>query len=291
MKILPVRPNLQYLLREAKLIKSSHRNGDKSVCATIGHFDTSLQGLGDQEILDTRFSILDSQRVVARLYGFSSWPRLSKFVRRCDEGKNPSDSELRKTVLERHQVLDDLIRQYKSKKGDYKSKLQEFEELSLDSISFLDSAFERHGWPGPDVVGSDCIEALTYVAASATYDADFQDRSTQLMAEALSQGGAIAYWQASLRDRYLVLSSKPSIYGTSFGAYNDADGNFKLVEYDVLDPENLDKRRARVGYQAVEIERRDLEKRAIEEQWKKRTYEQCMADFEITSKKGGYHLR
>ena len=70
MKNLPERPNLQFLLREAKSLKSAHRNGEKGICATIGHFDTSLHGLSDEAIFDTRFSILDAQRFKGREYCF-----------------------------------------------------------------------------------------------------------------------------------------------------------------------------------------------------------------------------
>ena len=102
------------------------------------------------------------------------------------------------------------------------------------------------------------------------------------------RGGICAHWYATLRDRYLVLSNQPTIYGTSFGAYLDDDGAFKLMEYDVVDPENLDKRRAQVGFESVEDERRRLAKQAIEENWNQGTYEQCVKDFENTSLKGGY---
>jgi len=129
------------------------------------------------------------------------------------------------------------------------------------------------------------------VAANATYDAGFQDRSTRLIGDALPDGGICGHWYALLRDRYLVLSQKPSIYGSSFGAYHDTDGNLQLVEYDVVDPDNLNKRRARVGYEAVEVERLKIAQRSIDENWKKLTYEQCMANFENTSVKGGYHLQ
>ena len=37
-------------------------------------------------------------------------------------------------------------------------------------------------------------------------------------------------------------------YLASFGAYRDDDGAFNLVEYDVSDSENLNKRRAQVGF-------------------------------------------
>ena len=288
MKILPESPNLQFLLREAKALKSSHRNGDISICATIGHFDTSLHGLSNQQILDSRFSILDAQRVVARLYGFSSWSRLKKFVCRSVKGKAPSDIQLRNTVLNRRIELESLVKAYKSKQGDYKSKLDQYHELSLESTQFLREAFERHGWPGPDVVGPDCVEALAFVSGNATFDANFQNESTRLMGEALPDGGIAAHWYACLRDRYLVLSNQPTIYGTSFGAYLDDDGAFKLVEYGVIDPENLNKRRAQVGFESVESERRRLAKQAIEDNWNLGTYENCMKDFENTSIKGGY---
>ncbi len=288
MKILPGSPNLQFLLREAKALKSSHRNADISICATIGHFDTSFHGLSHQEILNSRFSILDAQRVVARLYGFSSWNRLKKFVHRSYLGKAPSDIQLRSKVLNRRTELENLVKAYKSKQGDYKSKLDQYHELSLESTHFLKNAFDRHGWPGPDVVGPDCVEALAFVSGNATYDADFQNESTQLMGEALPEGGVCAHWHAMLRDRYLVLSNQPTIYGTSFGAYRDDNGEFQLVEYDVLDPENLNKRRAQVGYDSVEVERRELAKRASEENWNLGTYEHCIKDFENTSIKGGY---
>ena len=188
MKILPDSPNLQFLLREAKALKSSHRNRDISICATIGHFDTSLHRLSKQQILDSRFSILDAQRVVARLYGFSSWSRLKKFVYRSVEGKTPSDIKLRNTVFNRRIELENLVKAYKSKQGDYKSKLDQYQERSLESTQFLREAFERHsGWPGPDVVGPDCVEALAFVSGNAIFDADFQNESTRLMGEALPE--------------------------------------------------------------------------------------------------------
>ena len=203
-------------------------------------------------------------------------------------GKTPSDIKLRNTVLNRYKDLESLRKAYKSKQGDYKSKLDQLQELSLQSTQSLREAFERHGWPGPDVVGPDCAEALAYVSANATYDADFQNESTRLMGEALPEGGICAHWYARLRDRYLVLSNRPTIYGSSFDAYLDDDGAFKLMEYEVVDPDNLNKRRAQVGFESVEDERLRFAKQAVEENWPLRTYEQCVKSFESISIEGGY---
>jgi len=286
-KNLPAQPNLEFLLREAQVLKSSHRAGDASVCRILGHFDTSLHGLSTQQIIDRRFSILDAQRVVARQYGFSSWGRLKKHVLLCRSGKNPSDLVLRQSLFSRNEALNTLAEECRSRKGDFKGSRKRYHELSLE-IEFLDRAFDSHGWPGPDVVGSDCLEALLNVSANAVYDAGFQERSTRLMGESLSEGRSTAYWYAQLRDRYLVLSSKPSVYGSFFGAYRDDNNEFKLMDYEVEDPENLEKRRARVGLESVDELRQQLTKSAAEENWSYGTYDQAVKEQRQVSIEGGY---
>ena len=166
MKNLPVRPNLDFLLRQAKSVRSRHRNADLSVCSIIGHFDTSLHGLTHEQILDARFSILDAQRVVARQYGFASWSRLKRFVALCDEGNNPADLQLRSYILKRHGLLLDLQEGVKNQKIQY----DEYRQETLNSTQVLSRAYATHGWPGPDVVGADCVEAAWFVAASAVCD-------------------------------------------------------------------------------------------------------------------------
>ena len=303
MKILPTYPNLQFLLREAKGLKSSHRKGDINVCAIIGHFDTSLHGLNSQEILDSRFSILDAQRVVARQYGYSSWPRLKKYVDRCQLGKNPSDERLRRTLLERQEEINEAQKELatlkkmgsadpknRKLKAEVKSKYRSYRQLAQDSTGFLGLAYDAHGWPGPDIVGPDCVDALTLVAGNAVCDAEFQYRSTQLMSEALSRGGFNAYWYAQMHDRNLVLSKKPTTYGSSFGYYFDSEGSFKLFESDVEDPDNLDKRRARVGHKSMAATRQWFAKEAAANNWEANTREQCLKELEQLSTEGGYGL-
>jgi len=288
MKNLPARPNLQYLLREAKVLKSRHRKGDTSICATIGHYDTSLHGLSDADIFDTRFSILDAQRVVARQYGFSSWTRLKKFVHRSVAGVNPLDRTLRDTLLARHKELITLQNDVQHKVGDYKGRYRQYRKLADDSASLLNTAFDSHGWPGPDVIGLDCVGAITFVSGNAVYDAAFQYRSTQLMGEALAHGGFDSYWYAQFVDRYLTLSKNTTIYGSSFGSYYDDRGEFKLLVADVIDPSNLDKRRARVGHEAWEVARLRHAAEARDNNWQLPTRNQAVSRLEKLSVDGGY---
>jgi len=163
MKILPARPNLDFLLREAKVIKSRHRKADKTVCSLIGHYDTSLHGLTNEQIFNTPFSILDAQRVVARQYSFTSWARMKKYVDLSRLGEKPTDPSLRKYLLERRKQIQSLQEDIKNKKVKY----NEYITFTNNSTALLSSAYETHGWPGPDAIGLDCMESAWYVAASA----------------------------------------------------------------------------------------------------------------------------
>ena len=154
----------------------------------------------------------------------------------------------------------------------------------------MSSAYDSHGWPGPEVIGHDCVEALTTVSCNVVYDAEFQYRSVKLMGEVLPEGGYIARWYAQMMDRNLTLSKQATIYGTSFGCYYDANGNFKLHETDVVDPENLDRRRATVGHEAMGVTRKWYAKEAKDKDWNIGTREQCVNELEKLHVEGGYQL-
>jgi len=293
MKILPESPNLDFLLREAKAVKSSHRNGVTSVCETIGHFDTSLHGLNNQQIFDTRFSIHDAQRVVARQYGFSSWSKMKHFVQRSLAGRNPSDTKLRGFVLNRFKALKSLTDDIQTKRGDYKSACKQYRKLAQDSTETLNHAYDCHGWPGPDVIGPDCVDQIMVVAGNAVYDAKFQNRTLELMGESLPTGGFFSASHAMLLDRYLKLSKQQSLYGTPDDCYYNADGECELLIPEVTDPVNLDKRRARVGFVSMESERKRCIKEAKEQNWdlptsREQCIERSIKERDQLSSDGGY---
>lgn len=284
MKMLPVRPNLEFLLREAKAVKSRHRKADKSVCSIIGHYDTSMHGLTSEQIFDTRFSILDAQRVVARQYGFASWSRLKRFVNLSDVRKKPSDTHLRKYILKRHQELQALINDVKNKKATY----EEYKQLTLDSTKVISDAYEVHGWPGPDVIGSDCVDAVWFVAASAVYDCEFQRNTVAMASDALPDGKLTGRAYAGMKDRYLTLRKKPTVYGLSFGAYYDSTGELQLCIPEIADPENVDKRRATVGFESLKNEQSRCALEARENNWRYGNKADAINELNRVSTEGGY---
>jgi ankyrin repeat protein len=96
---LPPRPSLEQLKNQAKDLLKAHRSGDSDACARIQASFPHLSSASPSDILRADFSLQDAQLVLAREYGFDSWPRLKGHV----EGLQALDrqvTELRKAFAE-----------------------------------------------------------------------------------------------------------------------------------------------------------------------------------------------
>ncbi|MFV2005787.1 MAG: class I SAM-dependent methyltransferase [Gammaproteobacteria bacterium] len=80
MKSLPKSPNLELLKNEAKTLRKLHHDRNSTCCSKIRLYDISFEGKADQGILDANFSTMDSQRIVAREYGYTSWAKLKHYI-------------------------------------------------------------------------------------------------------------------------------------------------------------------------------------------------------------------
>ena len=73
---LPQNPNLEQLRKQAKDLLEQYRAGDAAATAEVQQFEGSRD--------PSAFALSDAQRVLARAYGYESWPKLKAFV----EGAN-----------------------------------------------------------------------------------------------------------------------------------------------------------------------------------------------------------
>ena len=83
---LPEQPNLEQLRKQAKDLLKNYRSGDAAAIAEVERFERNPRREG--------FTLTDAQRVLARAYGFQSWPKLKAFVdgvtiERFAEGQDP----------------------------------------------------------------------------------------------------------------------------------------------------------------------------------------------------------
>jgi len=268
MKTLPEQPNLEFLRREARTLRAQHRAKDKTVCEIIAHFDTSFHGLSHDEIFSRKFSIIDAQRVTARRYSFASWRRLKLFVQKSTVQTSEFDSTLREEFIRRNLMLKALIRRSKNRKPGSREVLDKFID---ESHALLENTYHQHGWPGPQIVGRDGTEACFWMGVSNSRNAKFQYKTAMLMKDSLPKGECYGIQYAITIDRWLCLSYQPTIYG-SFNDFNKESGR---VEYtsDVIDPQNLNRRRAEVGLPNFEADNGDLRRRSVEQKWPE--YEQA----------------
>jgi len=69
---LPRQPSLEQLRKQAKDLLESYRSGVPAAGAEVNRFASHRN--------DVPFALSDAQRVIARAYGFASWPKLKAFV-------------------------------------------------------------------------------------------------------------------------------------------------------------------------------------------------------------------
>lgn len=68
----PQQPNLEQLRKQAKDLLEQYRAGEPAAVAEVQQFERKPDA--------STFALNDAQRVVARAYGFESWPKLKAFV-------------------------------------------------------------------------------------------------------------------------------------------------------------------------------------------------------------------
>lgn len=72
---LPDRPSLEYMRKEAKSLLRRMRAGDRDALERAYALHSPLE-----QIPDATLRLADAQLVIAREYGFSSWPRLVRYI-------------------------------------------------------------------------------------------------------------------------------------------------------------------------------------------------------------------
>jgi hypothetical protein len=86
---LPPAPSLEYERREAKALLKALRAGDPTALArAVAALDGTAANASPAN--PSPFKLADAQRVIAREYGFSSWPRLVRYFEAITRQRQPS---------------------------------------------------------------------------------------------------------------------------------------------------------------------------------------------------------
>ena len=95
---LPDRPNLDQLKNQVKDLLKGHKAGDPEALERIRANHPRLGASSVHEIQESRFTLSGAQLVVAREYGFSSWPRLKAHVESLSPGADDLVDQFKQAI-------------------------------------------------------------------------------------------------------------------------------------------------------------------------------------------------
>jgi len=197
---------------------------------------------------------LTTDKDLNELHKDKRWPKLITIVEaNIVEAEKDYDMDLKAlldTVYETDQRFRRLL---SSTEKDFGRDSQEMNDLwdtiiTIDSINqeMVCNIIDQRGWLGQNIVGINGNKALFLVVQHA--DLDIQLKYLPIMREAVEKGNARGSSFALLQDRVALRLGKRQIYGSQIG--RDEEGSFFVSP--MIDPENVNKRRADVGLGSIE---------------------------------------
>src|SRR5580658_4412418 len=88
-KPLPSRPSLDHLKHQAKDLLQAFQAGSPEAIQRIKTSHPEFANATEEEIRAAKFALSDAQLVIAREYGFESWPKLKTHVDAVAQGDDP----------------------------------------------------------------------------------------------------------------------------------------------------------------------------------------------------------
>jgi hypothetical protein len=191
--------------------------------------------------------------VISELYTLHSDKRWNEVINRARENFISSGSDLDMdmiAILDSIYVDDQIYRmQLIEVEKEYGFDSKEFGSLwkkiiPRDSVNLIRAKkfIDTYGFPGREVIGSEGSAALWLVIQHS--DIRTQETYLPLIRDATKRGDLDAGKLALLEDRVALRQGKKQIYGTQI-TRDGATGEYYVQP--LLDPDNVDKRRAEVG--------------------------------------------
>jgi hypothetical protein len=138
--------------------------------------------------------------------------------------------------------LDEIEKEFDGESEEVKSLWKIIDEKdSLNQIK-VKNILNENGWLGADVVGEKGNSTLFLVIQHS--DLATQEKYLPMMRQAVKEGNAFGKDLAYLEDRVALAKGEKQIYGTQ--VERDKETGEYYAPY-LIDPENVDKRRAEVG--------------------------------------------
>ncbi|MCL2132587.1 MAG: hypothetical protein FWH36_09120, partial [Lentimicrobiaceae bacterium] len=150
------------------------------------------------------------------------------------------------TIFEEDQKYRKELSDIEKKYGGMSEEMQEQWKIihQKDSINLIKitKILDERGWLGSDVIGVEGNQTLYLVIQHS--NTETREKYLPMMREAVKNGNANAFNLAYLEDRTALGKGEKQIYGSQVLYYYETGEHFVQP---LIDPENVDKRRAEVG--------------------------------------------
>lgn len=185
-----------------------------------------------------------------RLHGEKEWKKtIEKLQKKLDIiGANYDkvlEKQLAEIYTEDQEIRGEFMNVYKASKPD-KRKIDSIGKImrKKDSINLIKvmKILDEKGWLGKNVVGEQGNKTLFLVIQHS--DLQYQQKYLPMLREAVKNGNASAGNLAYVEDRVALREGRRQIYGSQAAKNKKTN---KMYISPMIDPDNVDKRRAEVG--------------------------------------------
>ena len=142
--------------------------------------------------------------------------------------------------------LDEVEEKYGRDSKEVKAHWQLITETDSINLIKIKEILDERGWLGPDIVGQQGNTTLFLVIQHS--DLETQVKYLPMMKAAVKEGNARPSSLALLEDRVGLGQGKRQVYGSQIGIDQETGEYYVLP---LIDPENVDKRRAEVGLGSI----------------------------------------
>ena len=151
------------------------------------------------------------------------------------------DSVYKEDQSYRHQI-DEIEEKYGRDSEEMKAHWKLINEKDSINLIKIEKILNERGWLGANIIGEQGNSTLFLVIQHS--DIETQLKYLPLMREAVKEGNAKSSSLALLEDRVALGQGERQIYGSQIGRDHETGEYFVSP---LIDPENVDKRRAEVG--------------------------------------------
>jgi hypothetical protein len=176
---------------------------------------------------------------------------------------------------------DEISKKHGRNSEEYKSLWDTIHTKDSTNLLFISQLIDERGWLGADVIGYEGNSTLFLVIQHSNLET--WEKYLPLLREAVTKGNAKGSQLALMEDRAALARGERQVYGSQLTSVPNQEG---FVVSPMIDPDNVNKRRAEVGLGTMQVYLKHWEMI-----WDVEVYKKNLPELEKTLIDAGYWKR